>query len=83
MGKIRYNHHILKIKMVGDKFIFLKSIINACLGHGGGGSTAAVKGRFGFLGHFLSHLAAGPVAPLTCNSLAAAWDWSRRILVSV
>jgi hypothetical protein len=45
MGKIRYNHHILKIKMVGDKFIFLKSIINACLGHGGRGFNSCSKGQ--------------------------------------
>jgi hypothetical protein len=42
-----------------------------------------IKGQVGF--HWLpwSHLMASLAVPLTCNSLAAAWDWSRQIFVSL
>ncbi len=54
----------------GD-IVYPKPSVNACLGQGVGSNS---KGRTVLLGRILSQMVAVLAVPLTCNSLASAWD---------
>jgi hypothetical protein len=86
-GNYYFSHimcHILKIKACRrDDVVFLDLVIIFVLGTRRSSMAAVWRGMFEFLGRALSHLVGRTNGLLTCNSLAAAWDWTRQIFVSM